>query len=422
MSILEELKKDTVWAEFLQYKIERRHMPEREIKYWTEFVEKRAYEEITEHITEADFCFDYPTKMLVNKSGTGKKRVVYSYGEKETAVLKILAYLLYRYDDKICDNCFSFRRNSTAKEAVVQILKMRRLDGKYTLKVDISNYFNSIPPERLVEVLRDMMADDPVLLHFLERLLTEDKAYEDGIVAEEKRGAMAGIPIAPFFANVYLKSMDEEFKNRGVAYYRYSDDILLFADSEEELKECETMLYALIAGKGLAINPEKVKITGPGEGWEFLGFAYRDGKVDLSEVTKNKLKAKIKRKAHKLYRWRVKKDLPFEPAAKAMIRVFNRKFYDDTDENKFTWSRWFFPVLTTDKGLKEIDAYLIQYIRYLYSGRHYKGNYRITYDEIKELGYRSLVNEYYKKTQESAGIYTIRNKSYLPIDSLTKEC
>jgi len=113
-------------------------------------------------------------------------------------------------------------------------------------------------------------------------------------------------------------------------------------------------------------------------------------------VTKNKLKAKIRRKAHSLYRWRTKKDVPFEKTAKVMIRVFNRKFYDDTDDNKFTWSRWFFPVLTTDEGLKEMDAYLIQYIRYLYSGRHYKGNYRITYDEIKALGYRSLVNEYYK--------------------------
>lgn len=400
MSILEEIKKDTVWAEFLRYKIERGHLSGREVKYWTEFVENHAYEELTQRLTEKGFCFDYPTKMLVNKSGTGKKRIVYSYGEKETAVLKVLSYLLYQYDDKICDNCFSFRRNSTAKEAVVQILKMRELEKKYTLKVDISNYFNSIPPERLVEVLRDMMENDPVLLHFLERLLKEDKAYEEGKVVEEKRGAMAGIPIAPFFANVYLKSMDEEFKSRGVAYYRYSDDILLFADSEEELKEYETLLYACIKGKGLAINPEKVKVTGPGEGWEFLGFAYRDGKVDLSEVTKNKLKAKIKRKALKLYRWRTKKGLSFEHAAKAMIRVFNRKFYDDTDENKFTWSRWFFPVLTTDEGLKEMDAYLIQYIRYLYSGRHYKGNYRITYDEIKALGFRSLVNEYYKKRQE----------------------
>lgn len=45
-------------------------------------------------------------------------------------------------------------------------------------------------------------------------------------------------------------------------------------------------------------------------------------------------------------------------------------------------------------------AYLLQYIRYLYSGRHYKGNYLVTYEDIKALGYRSHVNEYYKKNEE----------------------
>ncbi len=401
MSILDELKEDAVWEEFLLYKTERRHLSDKEKNAWTDFINNREYREITECLTEDGFCFDYPVKLSVNKSGTGKKRIVYSYNQKETAVLKVMAYLLYRYDDQINANCYSFRRNSTAKEAVVQILKLHELDQKYTLKVDISNYFNSIPPECLIEVLRDIIDDDPGLLAFLERLLMEDKAYEDDKVVEEKRGAMAGIPIAPFFANVYLKSMDEEFEKRGVAYYRYSDDILLFAESESKLKEYEALLYQYITNKGLAINPEKVKITNPGEGWEFLGFAYREGKVDLSEVTKNKLKAKIRRKAHSLYRWRTKKAVSFEKAAKALIRVFNRKFYDDTDENKFTWSRWFFPVLTTDEGLKEMDAYLIQYIRYLYSGRHYKGNYRVTYEDIKVLGYRSLVNEYYKRSEDS---------------------
>ena len=79
-----------------------------------------------------------------------------------------------------------------------------------------------------------------------------------------------------------------------------------------------------------------------------------------------------------------------------MISIFNRKFYDDRKENGFTWSRWYFPVITDVSDLKEIDAYLIENIRYLSSGRYYKGNYRVRYEDIKKLGFRSLVNEYYK--------------------------
>ena len=78
----------------------------------------------------------------------------------------------------------------------------------------------------------------------------------------------------------------------------------------------------------------------------------------------------------------------------------NKKFYGgnsmEIDEDAFTWSRWFFPNITTDRCLKEIDEYMQQYIRYVITGRHYKGNYRVTYEQMKEWGYRSLVHEYYK--------------------------
>ena len=400
MSILERLKEDETWESFLQYKLERNHLSSKEQELWKTFIENREYREVTEHLTEEDFCFDYPKKILVNKSGNRKKRTVYSFSDKESMVLKAMAYLLYHYDEKISPCCYSFRRNRTAKDAITEILKLPRLSQKYCLKVDISNYFNSIPVDGLVKVLEEVITDDEPLLQFLSRLLYAGKVYENGELICEERGAMAGIPIAPFFANVYLLSMDKEFEKRKIAYFRYSDDILLFADSEEQLKEYEVLLRQCIYEKGLSINPDKICVTAPGESWEFLGFAYKQGRIDLSEVTKNKLKAKIKRKAHSLYRWRVKKNVDFERTAKTMIRTFNKKFFDDTDENRFTWSRWFFPVLTTDEGLKELDAYLVQYIRYLSSGRHFKGNYRVSYEQIKALGFRSLVHEYYKGKEE----------------------
>ncbi len=400
MSVLEELNSDQVWEEFLQYKLERNHLSNKEQEAWIRFVQKREYREVTQHLMEEDYCFGYPTKIGVNKSGTGKKRIVYSFPEKESMVLKAMAYLLYRYDDRISPNCYSFRRKLTAKDAVMRVLRVKHLDQKYCLKVDISNYFNSIPVEGLIEVLEEIIRDDEPLLQFLKRLFMADQAYDEGTLICEKRGAMAGIPIAPFMANLYLLSVDEAFREMGVDYFRYSDDILVFADSKEQLAEYQAVLVDCIQKKGLCLNPNKVKITGPGEAWEFLGFGYYQGKVDLSQVTKNKLKAKIRRKAKALYRWRKQKDVDFERTARKMIQIFNKKFYDDLDENRFTWSRWFFPVLTTDEGLREMDAYMLQYIRFLSSGRHYKGNYRVGYEEIKNLGYRSLVHEFYKGKEE----------------------
>ena len=401
MSILTELNETAVWEEFLQYKIQHRHLSEKKQGEWETFIREERYRAVTERLNEPDYVFEPPEKISVNKSGTGKKRIVYSYSETESMVLKAMVYLLYRYDEKISPRCFSFRKSSSAKEAISQILRMKNLEKKYCLKVDISNYFNSIPTESLIEVLKGILGDDEMLLRFLVRLLSDGRAVENGTVIREERGAMAGIPIAPFFANLYLLSMDLEFEQRGIAYFRYSDDILLFADSREELSEHETLLREHIAKKGLEINQEKVSVRSPGEEWEFLGFCYREGTVDLSRITINKMKAKIRRKARALYRRRTRRNQEFASAAKALIRIFNLKYFDETEENRFTWSRWFFPVITTDLGLRELDEYLVRYVRYLYKGRHYKGNYRITYEEIKQLGFRSLVHEYYKWKEDS---------------------
>ena len=82
----------------------------------------------------------------------------------------------------------------------------------------------------------------------------------------------------------------------------------------------------------------------------------------------------------------------------------NCKFYggnnnEDAQED-FTWCRWFFPNIMVNTSLMEIDKYMKEYIRYIITGRHYKGNYRITYEQMKEWEYRSLVHEYYAKDRK----------------------
>ena len=101
-------------------------------------------------------------------------------------------------------------------------------------------------------------------------------------------------------------------------------------------------------------------------------------------------------KQHISKRGQSRKGLSGEKDAKGFIKAMNHKFFDAGDGTDFSWSRWFFPNLTTDRGLKEIDGCMQQYIRYCVTGRHYKGNYRISYQQMKEWGYRNLVHEFYE--------------------------
>lgn len=401
---ISEIESESAWNNFREYKSHHGHMSNRDMAVLDDFISSKEYLPVTASIKRA-LCgsgtgLGLPEKKVINKSGTRKKRTVYSFGSGETWVLKLIAFMLYRYDDKISPACYSFRVDYTAKKALDGIRHIRKLDRKYVLKLDIHNYFNSIPPEKLAAVLREVICDDEELLAFLIRVISEGKAVQGRETVSEQMGAMAGVPLSAFFADIYLTDLDNEFIEKGIPYFRYSDDIIVFADTEEERRHAFERITKTLADKGLEINPDKTSFHDPGTPWEFLGFRYYKGNIDLSGVTVKKIKDKIRRKARALYRWRCRKNADFQHTAAVMTRVFNRKFYDFDGDNEFTWSRWFFPCLTVTDGLHEIDEYMVEYLRYLNSGRHYKGNYRITYEELKALGYHSLVHEYYRELSD----------------------
>lgn len=404
-TIFEKASDPESWQDFLNYKLEKQHLSSFEEKALRKFIETKSYLSLCRRWQEGTFPSRFPVKKSINKSGTRKKRIVYSFEDGENIFLKLLAYELFYYDYLFCRNCYAFRRGHGVKQAISRLRNYPQLEDKYCLKVDISNYFNSIDVDILLKKLSFLQEQNYMVYQLFAKILLEDRVLENGQLIHDRHGAMAGTPMSPFFANVYLSEADWFFHNHGIGYFRYSDDILLIADNYEQLMERQSILYQWLDSLGLSLNSDKVHLSKPGEPIEFLGFCYKDGEIDLSENTIRKIKQKIKRKADALRRWQRKKGLPPEKAAIGLIRAMNRKFYGHTSKGseasdsdsteEFTWNRWFFPNLTVDTKLKEIDAYLQEYIRYTITGRHYKGNYRIRYETLKEWGYRSLVHEYY---------------------------
>ena len=395
-SILEAISDRKRWEEFLAYKTERRHIDKREQMLLKEYIEQKKYLTAYEQIRAGIFPDEYATKKFINKSGTKKKRVVYSYSDDVNITLKFIAHYLYIYDDRLDENCYAFRKNYGVRQALGRLTGIRKLPGMYCFKADIHNYFNSIDVPLLLEKLDFIREDDAALFGVFERILKEKCVNFSGHTIVEEHGAMAGLPIAPFFANIYLQKMDHIFAKKNVIYFRYSDDVLIFADSQEELEQYKAWFYDRLSEHKLTVNPEKVSEKKPGEKLDFLGFSYERGQLDLSDNTKRKIKGKIKRKAEALRRWQRKKGLSPEKAAIGFINAMNKKFFGYADEDDFTWERWFFPSLTVTDGLREVDHYMQQYIRYCVTGRHYKGNYRITYEKMKEWGYVNLVHAYYE--------------------------
>ena len=393
--IIAQLARQEVWEEFLSHRLLKGRFTWHEFDDADSFIAEERYLPVVERLLRGE-PLGIPQKKSINKMGTGKKRTVYSFPPDETAVLKLIAHLLYRYDGCFAPNCYAFRRGLRASDALYSL--RRALKGKrmWAYKLDIHDYFNSISIPLLLPILQRMLADDPGLYRFFETLLSDDRAHWRERLLREPRGVMAGTPTAPFLADVFLSEVDRHFADAGVIYARYSDDIILFAPDERTLSEHKATLLGFLQRYRLEVNPDKEHTYAPGEPFEFLGFRCDGPGIGVASSTVRKMKGKIRRASRALMRWRVRKNLDEEAAMKGLIRIFNNKFFEGDDPDALCWSRWFFPVINRTDELREMDHYLQQELRYLCSGRHTKANYRVRYADLKELGYRSLVHEYHR--------------------------
>ena len=394
-SILTQLIRQETWEEFLAYRLMKGRFTWHEFDEADRFVEQEAYLHLAQRLARGE-SLGIPRKKILNKMGTGKKRVVYSFASDEMVILKLIAFKLYVYDACFTPNCYAFRRGVKASDAIFSIRRAIGDRKMWAYKLDIHDYFNSISIDILLPMLAELLADDQPIYRFFEKMLTDNRVEYYGETILEHHGVMAGVPTAPFLADVYLKEVDQYFHDAHVIYARYSDDIILFAPDRETLEAYKNKMAEFLRKYRLEVNPDKEKIYSPDEPYEFLGFKCHARDIDISEATKKKMKGKIKRATKSLMRWKVRNQMEPEKAMKGLINHFNRVFFENDDTETLTWSRWFFPVINKTDGLKEIDHFLQQNIRYLSTGKHNKTNYKTDYAQLKQLGYRSLVNEYYK--------------------------
>lgn len=402
MELLNKLQSNEVWLDFLAYRKQSHRLSEQEEADLRRFINDEAYLPIVADI-RAGAPFPHPRKARISKKSTSKKRTVYVYPEPGAQVLKLLTHLLLRkYDGLFCRNLYSFRAGHGVKEAVRDLTSIAAVRDMYSYKADVSNFFNSIPVERMIPMVERALSDEPEIAAFIVSLLRDPMVWEGTSLIREEKGIMAGCPLSTFLANLYLSELDRVFWENRWIYARYSDDIILFAPTAEALEDRVALVRRTLEERGLAINPEKESRTAPGEAWVFLGVCYDNGTVDVAPVSVEKMKAKMRRKTRALKRWADRKGLSGEKAAKAFVRAFNRKLFENPISNDLTWARWFFPLITTDRSLKVIDQYAQQSIRTLATGTHTKAAYNFRYEQMKALGYVTLVNRYYSFSSEEA--------------------
>lgn len=386
-----------IWNEVLSDLKTRNPRQRSKIKEYTNILSNNFHLEIAQSLINKTYNFSLPKKVEINKIETKRKKIIYLFNYQDDFLLKVINKILtQKYSYLISPNCHSFQANKGAKTAFKSILSDKSIKNKFVLKTDISNFFNSVDPIDFMENLPFEMKNNSLIRYVLKKVILSNKTIYNKQEIYEKKGLMAGTAIAPFLSNLYLKFLDTYFLQQQITYVRYSDDLILF-DTKEAIDLHYQYIKEQLTARGLQMNLTKTKIVAPYHKWEFLGFSYHNGTIDIAEVTVNKLKAKIKRLSRRYYRKFETKKFNKHETLSFFIKKLNNKFYGKIQEiNTLCWSKWFFPLINTSKTLEVVDKYIQDRLRYCVTGRYTKLNYKIVpYSLLKYLEYKPLKAAYY---------------------------
>ena len=204
------------------------------------------------------------------------------------------------YEPLFSDGSYGYRPGRSAKDAINRVQEYAEEGYRYAVSLDLSQYFDTLNHERLLNLLRKEIKDERVI-QIIKRYLRSG-VMEHGVVMETEKGSPQGGNLSPLLANIYLDEFDKEFEKRGVPCVRYADDIVLLARSERAAKRLlETSTKYLEQELKLTVNREKSKVTSVFaiRNFKFLGFALgRNGNgiyIRVHPKSWEKMKARLKR-------------------------------------------------------------------------------------------------------------------------------
>lgn len=173
---------------------------------------------------------------------------------------------------------------------------------KYCYKLDVKQFYASIPQDKLIEKLKSKIKD----FRFI-RIV-------ENVIHCVPNGLPLGFYTSVWFANWYLSELDHEIKSLGIElkYARYVDDMAIFCASKKKLRKVKAVIDNRLAKLGLTVkanwqifrfhylsqNPyvsKNGKTATCGRPLDFMGYKFYRNRTTLRKTILKKIRAKAVR-------------------------------------------------------------------------------------------------------------------------------
>lgn len=372
--------------------------------YWYKIIEK--YLDKDKQIATIDYIeniqqrldnykWDYPTRVLIPKVDSNKFREIFMFNTENSYILKVINEIIYRNFNHILNaNVFSYKEYTKTSDGAKHIQKALSNTKAYGVKLDISNYFQSVNKETIYKAIDSLIEDEKGkrLIKGIFNLNGFYDNYDNPIPVKEYLGIVPGSALSSFLANYILLDIDNYLESNTIRYARYSDDLIFFVDSKEKAEKILKALIIKLSKKGLSLNPDKIEEFGYRPSVIFLGFNITPQSIDLSARSYNKIKKEIKHtitiSKNEKYR-----SLSKEQQLKQLIYHINKYLYNVSLFNKKHTSilQYAFINVTSVQGLINLDYYIKDRLRQFFTGKNNKSNITKCSNELLDkCGYKPI--------------------------------
>lgn len=190
------------------------------------------------------------------------------------------------------NDSFGFRKGRNCHQAVERVLQYIDEGYRHVVDIDIKGFFDNIPHEVIMTMLRAEIADGNIL-DILEKFL-QSGVMEDGKRIPTLKGTPQGGVISPLLANIVLNYFDWQLASRGYKFVRYADDIVILVKTKHEAENALDFAKSVLRDLGLEVSPDKTKMGPTAGGFQFLGFNIKGRQsVTMREKSREKLERAI---------------------------------------------------------------------------------------------------------------------------------
>ena len=238
----------------------------------------------------------------IDKPGSKEKRPLGIPAVRDRIVQGALRHVLEPiFETEFAEHSYGFRPGRGAKDALRRVDRLLKAGHVWVVDADLKSYFDTIPHDRLLALVKTRVADGRVLAlveSFLRAgVLEEAKGWQP-----TERGTPQGGVISPLLANVYLHPLDHHMEQAGYAMVRYADDFVILCPTEAEARKALAAVGAWVTEAGLTLHPDKTRVVDATQrgGFDFLGYHFERGMKWPRAKSLAKLKDRLRAKTSRL--------------------------------------------------------------------------------------------------------------------------